>query len=117
MTNQKMRTCTSYGSRVLALVALLFVASSCAFSPAQIPQSLVTRKTHSEKGYGFARHPMSNLEDEDTVTEEVRVKILGDRRKQVRSALKAAESLRNFRLSKGRNRYLNGAARGKRQSC
>ncbi|CAB9518052.1 transmembrane protein 41A [Seminavis robusta] len=46
---------------------------------------------------------MSNREDKDeaAVEEEVRLKILDSRRKQVRTALKAAESLRNFRLSKG----------------
>lgn len=45
---------------------------------------------------------MSNRqEDPAVVEEEVRVKILGDRRRQVRSALKAAERLRNFRLSNG----------------
>jgi len=33
--------------------------------------------------------------------EEVRIKILGDRRKQIRSALKAAESMRNMRIKNG----------------
>lgn len=83
----------------MLIIALVLVVSSNAFAPSQICTSL-TRSRHK----GCRQSRMSNREeDESIVEEEVRLKILGDRRKQVRSALKAAESLRNFRLSKGKN--------------
>ena len=44
----------------------------------------------------------SNDDEDARVEEEVRIRVLGDRRNQIRSALKSAEKLRNFRLSNGR---------------
>lgn len=45
---------------------------------------------------------MSNNDTQEREEEEkIRIKILGDRRKQIRSTLKNAEKLRNFRIKNG----------------
>lgn len=83
----------------LPTILLLLVASSNAFLRSQVPSPVTSSARAAKSSYVSLR--MSNREDEAAVEEEVRVKILGDRRKQVRSSLKAAESLRNFRIANG----------------
>lgn len=100
--DENMRRCANLSlvmpTHFLAFV-LLLAGWSHAFCPSQLGRPLTLRKGG---GKNFFPTRMSNREEDENVTEEVRVRILGDRRKQVRSALKAAESLRNFRISKGK---------------
>lgn len=45
-------------------------------------------------------------EDQATVEEEARQKVLEARRRQIRGVLKSAESLRNYRLKNGKSHPL-----------
>ena len=83
-----------------------YVSSFSAPSSRQIhlrQQSLPLSVQSEAAFYRDSRLFVNNDKEKELAAEEeeVRVKILGDRRKQIRSSLKAAESLRNFRIDKG----------------
>ena len=80
-----------------------YVASFSAPSQLHFRQPLISGPSDTARFYRDSRLYVNNDKEEELAAEEeeVRVKILGDRRKQIRSSLKAAESLRNFRIDKG----------------
>lgn len=75
-----------------------FLATSCqAFVPSQSKVSSVVR------GRPSPLRAFNDKKNEDELDEDVRLKIYGSRRRQIRSALKSAEALRNYRLENGTN--------------
>ena len=92
----------------------IYVTSFLAHSSRQFhlcrQQLLPITATRSRTRHNRCSHLFVNNDKEEELEaeeEKVRVKILGDRRKQIRSSLKAAESLRNFRIEKGERRDSN----------
>ena len=105
--------CPSLAALILVLLGVLKFSESFAPSGQQSPLRIIRNQVDSLKSTTWrSHHPQqasiiilsSKVEDDDDeakVEEEVRLKVLGERRKTVRSTLKAAESLRNFRLTQG----------------
>jgi hypothetical protein len=84
---------------ILIYTAATLLARGCeAFVPfsAVRPSSCISNSPSLMKA-------SNNDKDEATIEEEQRLKIFEARRGQIRSALKAAESLRNYRITNGMN--------------
>jgi uncharacterized membrane protein YdjX (TVP38/TMEM64 family) len=83
------------------LLCLLLLSVASAFVVPQRSTSLLRVVTSQRKQSISLQGWKSDETEEEAKIEEARLKILEARRKQVRQTLKAAEALRNFRLSKG----------------
>jgi len=93
---------------VVFLTARSVVSSLSSFASAFPTTQVVLRRTTATQSRIPLSKPALHLfdnndgdKDEATIEEEARIKIYESRRKQIRSALKGAESIRNLRLKNG----------------
>lgn len=88
---------------IIALFVLPIINITCYFLPSNLLPSRTTLKPHPRHPSCASLHLFQNGDDRDEaeIVEEARVKVLLERRNQIRSTLKAAESIRNFRLRSG----------------
>ena len=68
-----------------------------------VPCSLTSSAVAVPKTPLSSLRAWNNDKDEATIEEEARLRIYESRRSQIRSALKSAEGIRNFRIKNGMN--------------
>lgn len=96
-TQKRRKLATKFAFSYFLLLLSLQARQSISF----VRLSPLTNDPSDVRKFRSSRFRMSNRQEDAQVEEEVRIGVLGDRRKQIRFTLQSAEKLRNFRLSKG----------------
>jgi len=88
----------------LLLAALLLFSPTRSFTPSQSLKRIPpfsSSSFQSPRLHHIRRNLLNDDRDDAEIEEEVRLKVLEARRKQIRSTLKAAEKIRNLRIQNG----------------